>query len=385
MAEKKDYYELLGVSRQASNDDLKKAYRQLVKRYHPDVSQDPDAEERFKEISEAYAVLSDPEKRQQYDQYGHAAFTGAGGAAGFDMNFDFNDILRQFFGGGSGFGGFASSGPFQASRRATVTPTQGAHIRYRMTLDFLEAAFGTERDIVVKKEDLCPVCEGSGAEPNTEVKTCPHCQGTGVVQERQQTLFGTVMSQRVCPHCQGSGKQIEHPCHHCHGRGRTQTEQQVHVKVPAGINQGEMLTMRGAGEPGEHGGPYGDLYIQIQIKPHAIFQREGYNVYCELPVTFAQAALGATVDIPTIDGPEPYQIPAGSQAGDEIRLRSKGIPVLGRDRQRGDQIVTLQLEVPRNLSEEQQQLLRNFDDTLHAGNYQKRERFFDKLKNLFRS
>ncbi|MDI9469301.1 MAG: molecular chaperone DnaJ [Bacillota bacterium] len=376
MAEKRDYYEVLGVPRTASEDELKRAYRRLAKQYHPDMNPDnPDAEARFKEANEAYAVLSDAEKRSQYDQFGHAGVDGQGfGQAGFDFNFD--EILNQFFGGGFGAG-------FTGGRGTRSRAVRGADLRYRMTLDFLEAAFGTERNITITKEDLCDSCEGTGAEKGTAVDSCPSCHGTGQVQARQQSLFGTVLTTHPCEACRGSGKKIDHPCPSCNGRGRRQKRKQLHIRVPAGINHGEMLTVRGEGEPGLNGGGYGDLYVEMSIRPHSLFKRQGYNVYCELPITYAQAALGATIDIPTIDGPVSQTIREGSQPGDQITMRGRGIPVLNREHQRGDQIVTLVLEVPRNLSDRQKSLLEAFEGTLQQHNYQKRESFFDKLRNLF--
>ena len=367
MAEKRDYYEVLGVQKGATDDELKRAYRRVAKQYHPDVNPDnPEAEAKFKEANEAYAVLSDEEKRRQYDQFGHAGVDGQGfGQAGFDFNFD--DILNQFFGGGFG-GGFGG----QARSRAM----RGADLRYRMSLDFMEAAFGVERDITITKEDLCDSCEGTGAEPGTEVETCPTCHGTGQVQMRQQSLFGTMLTSRPCDSCHGSGKRIPHPCGACNGRGRSQRRKTLHIRVPAGINQGEMLTVRGEGEPGSQGGGYGDLYVEVSVKPHPLFQRQGYNTYCELPITYAQAALGDSLEVPTIDGPVTQTIREGTQPGDTITLRGRGIPVVNRERQRGDHIVTLVLEVPRNLDERQKSLLEAFEGTMTDGNYQKRESFF---------
>lgn len=374
MADKRDYYEVLGVGRNATEDELKKAYRKLAKKYHPDVNPDnAEAESKFKEASEAYAILSDADKRRQYDQFGHAGVDGQGfGGQGFGV--DFEDILNSMFGGGFGFGGGRSSRP-QARR--------GADLRYRMSLDFMEAAFGTHRKFKITKEDSCDHCEGSGAAPGTSAKTCSTCNGAGQVQARQQTMFGTMMTTRTCDTCHGSGKIIPTPCTVCSGRGRRRVEKELEVDVPAGIDHGQMLTMPGEGEVGERGGGYGDLYVEMNIKPHQIFTRKGFNTYCDIPVTFVQAALGEEISIPTIDGPIEYKLKEGTQPGDTITLRNKGIPILKRQNSRGDAIVNVVIEVPKNLSQQQKDLLSEFETTTTDRNYQKREGFFAKLKNLF--
>lgn len=375
MADKRDYYEVLGVSRNATEDDLKRAYRKLAKKYHPDINpNDKEAEAKFKEANEAYAVLSEPDKRQQYDQFGHAGVDGQGfGGAG--MGFDFEDILNNMFGGGFGFGGSGASGRPQARR--------GADLKYRMSLDFMEAAFGVNRKIKIQKEDSCDHCEGTGAAPGTSVQTCQTCHGSGQVQVRQQTMFGTMMTSRTCDNCRGTGKIIPNPCPVCNGRGRRRVEKELSVNVPAGIDQGQMLTMPGEGEVGEKGGGYGDLYIEMKIKPHSVFSRKGFNTYCEVPVSFSQAALGDEIEIPTIDGPVSYKLKEGTQPGDTITIRSKGIPVLKRQGQRGDAIVNVSIEIPKNLSKEQKDLLQEFENSTTERNYAKRDGFFSKIKNLF--
>lgn len=377
MADKRDYYEVLGVNKTATDDELKKAYRKLAKKYHPDVNPDnKEAEAKFKEAAEAYAVLSDQGKRQQYDQFGHAGVDGQGfgGPGGFDI--DLSDILGSFFGGGFGFGGGASS----ARRNG---PRRGADLRYRMSLEFTEAAFGTTREISFTREDHCDHCQGSGAEPGSKVDTCPTCNGRGVVNQSQQTMFGNMMTQTTCRSCNGSGKKIETQCSVCRGSGRMNKSKKLQVKVPAGINNGEMLTLRGEGEAGSQGGPSGDLYVEISIKPHSLFQRKGANTYCDVPFTFAQLAIGGDVEIPTLDGNVTYKLKEGTQPGDVISIKGKGIPLINRAGQRGDHFVTVVLEVPRHLSEEQARRLKEFEATLDMRNYQKRGNFFKKIKDLF--
>ncbi|MGI6545230.1 MAG: molecular chaperone DnaJ [Fastidiosipilaceae bacterium] len=376
MAEKRDYYEVLGVAKNCGEDELKKAYRKLAKQYHPDLHPgDHAAEEKFKEINEAYGVLSDPQKRQQYDQFGFAGASGQGFGdfSAADFGFDFSDILNQFFGGGFGGGG-------AANRNA---PRRGADMKYRMTLEFMEAAFGTERDITINREDLCDTCGGSGAKAGTQPETCSKCHGSGTIQTKRQTIFGVSMVQSACDQCGGTGKIIKEACDVCHGAGRRHVRKKLHVKVPAGINENEMLSLRGEGEAGYNGGPPGDLYIEISIKSHPVFTRRGYNTYCEVPITFAQAALGGEIEIPTIDGTVKHIIKEGTQPGDIVTLGGKGIPVIRRQGQRGDHVVTLNLEVPRYLSEEQKDKIRDFDDSCCEKNYQKRGSFFSKLKDLF--
>ncbi|MDD2578735.1 MAG: molecular chaperone DnaJ [Eubacteriales bacterium] len=378
MAEKRDYYEVLGVSKSAADDELKKAYRKQAKQYHPDLNPgDKEAEAKFKEANEAYAVLSDPEKRRVYDQYGHAGVDGQGfggfGGAGFDI--DLEDLFGSFFGGG--FGGFGGG-----SRRQRG-PKRGANLRYRMNLEFMEAAFGVEREIKIRKEDLCDSCQGTGTADGEKPETCSTCHGSGQVNQQQQTMFGTVMTSRPCPTCGGSGTIIKNPCSSCGGRGRRQTTKTLRVNIPAGINEGEMLTVRGEGEPGTLGGPYGDLYIEVHLKPHSVFQRNGNQTFCEVPVTFAQLALGAEIEIPTIDGNQTYTLKEGTQPGERFTIRGKGIPYVNRGGQRGDHVFQVILEVPRHLEEHQKTLLQEFEATCSEKNYQKRGSFFQKIKEIF--
>jgi molecular chaperone DnaJ len=371
--EKRDYYDVLGVPRTASDDDLKKAYRKLAKQHHPDLNPgNAEAEARFKEANEAYAVLSDQEKRRIYDQHGHAGVDGQGfgGFNGSGFNIDLEDLFGSFFGG---FGGSQKRGG----------PQRGANLKYRMSLDFMEAAFGIERQITVSKDDICDTCQGTGTRDGSTPDRCPTCKGSGQVNQRQQTLFGTVMTARPCPNCGGAGTFIKDPCASCGGHGRRKKNKRLLVKVPAGINEGEMLTMRGEGEPGSLGGPFGDLYIEIHIKQHAVFQRDGNNTFCEMPITFTQAALGCELEVPTIDGPYTFQLKEGTQPNETFTIRSKGIPYVNRANTRGDHVFRVVLEVPRHLGESQKELLRQFDKTCNDKNYQKRGSFFSKLKELF--
>ncbi|NLW11691.1 MAG: molecular chaperone DnaJ [Clostridiaceae bacterium] len=376
MPDKRDYYEVLGVSKSASEDELKKAYRKQAKKYHPDLNPgDKEAEAKFKEANEAYAVLSDAEKRKNYDQYGHAGVDGQGfggfGGAGFDIDLD--DLFGSFFGGGFGGG-----------RQRRNGPQRGANLKYRMNLDFMEAAFGLEREISIKKEDLCDSCHGTGTRDGSAPDQCSTCHGTGQVNQRQQTMFGAVMTSRPCPTCGGKGTIVKDACSSCSGHGRVQKTKTLSIKVPAGINEGEMLTARGEGEPGTNGGPYGDLYIEIHIRPHPVFTREGYHTYCELPITFAQAAIGAEIEVPTIDGPYNYNLKEGTQPGDIFTVKGKGIPYINRSNMRGDHRFKVILEVPSHLSDEQKDILRSFEETCTEKNYQKRTGFFSKLKDLFK-
>ncbi len=376
MPDKRDYYEVLGVQRSATDEELKKAYRKLAKAHHPDLNPDDKAAEaRFKEANEAYAVLSDPEKRRAYDQFGHAGADGQGfggfNGAGFDI--DLEDLFGSFFGG---FGG-------RSQRRSG--PRRGANLKYRMALDFMEAAFGVQREITINKEDICDTCQGTGTRDGSQPETCTTCQGSGQVSQRQQTLFGAMMTSRTCPDCGGSGTRIKNPCPACGGRGRRQKNKQLTVQIPAGINAGEMLTVRGEGEPGTRGGPPGDLYIEVRIRPHPVFKREGNNTFCDVPITFTQAALGGELEVPTIDGPHTFQLKEGTQPNDVFTIKGKGIPYVNRNHLRGDHRFQVVLEVPRNLNAEQKDMLRDFEQTCTRQNYQKRESFFSKLRDLFSS
>lgn len=374
--QKKDYYEVLGVSRDADETEIKKAYRKLAKQYHPDMNPgDKDAEAKFKEINEAYAVLSDPQKRKQYDMYGHSGVDGTGfegfsGFGGFD--FGFEDIFDTFFGGS----------PFGRTTRRKAGPRRGNDLKYSVEISFVEAAFGTTKEISVTRMQLCHVCGGSGSKPGTKPETCRHCNGTGQIRHVQVTPFGQMVNMRTCEYCHGEGTVITSPCSECHGTGRVQKTSKISIKIPAGIDNGQTISLRGEGEPGINGGPPGDLYVNIRVKPHPIFKREGYDVICEIPVTFTQAALGAELEIPTLEGTIKYTIPEGTQTGTVFRLKNKGIKHL-RSNSKGDQLVKVNVEVPTKLSEKQKELLRQFAEISGDEVFQQRKTFFEKMKELF--
>ena len=375
MADKRDYYEVLGVSKGASDDELKKAFRKEAKKFHPDLHPgDKEAEAKFKEINEAYEVLSNPEKRQRYDQFGHAGVDsnyGAGGGYGGSGFGDFGDIFSDIFGGGFGFGG--SGGRRNGPRR-------GNDVRQVVTISFEEAAFGCKKKINITKQEGCPTCKGTGAKPGTSAETCSHCHGTGQIQTQQRTILGYMTNVTTCPHCQGSGKIIKEPCRDCRGTGKVRKTRTVEIDIPAGINDGQTMQLSGQGEAGERGGPSGDLLITVRVRPHQMFERSGNDVYLTMPVTFVQAALGATLTVPTLDGVVEYDIPEGTQSGTRFRLRGKGIPFI-RGKNRGDQYVTVEVEVPKNLSQRQKEILREFDE---EKNYKKKKSFAEKMKELFK-
>ena len=376
MAEKRDYYEVLGVEKGASEDEIKRAYKKLARKYHPDMNPgDKEAEEKFKEINEANEVLSNPDKRQKYDQFGFAGVDpnyGAGqgggyGAGGFDFG-DLGDIFGSFFGGGFGGGQQRRNGP-----------RRGESIRASVSVDFTEAAFGCEKSVTVERSESCPTCKGNGCAHGTTPEVCPDCRGTGTVTQAQRTPFGVMQSQGPCQRCRGTGKIIHQPCPDCHGSGRIRKRRTIQVNIPAGIDNGQTISLRGQGHAGSNGGPSGDLLITVMVRPHEIFRREGTSVFCEAPITFTQAVLGAELEIPTIDGRVKYTIPEGTQTGTVFRLRGKGIPVLN-GRGRGDQYVTVTIETPRDLNREQKEALKKFSETLGENNYEKRRSFFGKKK-----
>ena len=366
MADKRDYYEVLGVERSASEDEIKKAYRSLAKKYHPDLHpNDPDAEAHFKEINEAYEVLSDPDKKAKYDQYGHAAFDpnagfGGGGfsGGGFGDFGDLGDILGNIFGGGFGFGGGG-----QTRRNG---PMKGESVRVRLALDFEEAAFGCTKELQVPRIEDCPDCSGSGCAPGTTADPCPDCGGTGTVRTQQRTPFGVMASTGVCRRCNGTGKYIKNPCSKCGGKGKVRRTRTIQVNVPAGIDDGQTFQLRGEGHAGMNGGPAGDLLVTVSVRAHPLFERDGSSVLLELPISFAQAALGAEVEVPTLDGKVKYTIPEGTQTGSVFRLRGKGIPYIN-GAGRGDQYVSVTVETPRNLTREQKDLLRQFAEATGGG------------------
>ena len=375
MAEqKRDYYEVLGVSRGASEAEIKKAYRKLAKENHPDLHPgDKEAEARFKEVNEAYEVLSDADKKARYDQYGHAGVDpnfGAGG--GFDGSFDFGDlgdIFGSFFGGG--FGGGRRTNP--------NAPQRGESIRLSLAISFEEAAFGCEKSVTVERMETCETCHGNGCAPGSTPEVCPECHGTGTVQVRRQTPLGVFATSSPCTRCGGKGKIIHQPCKDCHGTGAVRKRKTIQASIPAGIDNGQTISIRGQGNAGKNGGPAGDLLITITVRPHELFRREGTSVLCEAPITFAQAVLGAELEIPTIDGKVKYELPEGTQSGTTFRLKGKGIPALN-GRGRGDQYVTVYIETPRNLNKEQKEALKKFAESMGDSNYEARPKFFKKFK-----
>ena len=364
MAEnKRDYYEVLGVDRGADEATIKKAYRQLAKKYHPDMNPgDKEAEKKFKEASEAYAVLSDAEKRRQYDQFGHAAFEQGGGGAGGFGGFDFNggdmgdifgDIFGDLFGGGR-------------SRRTNNGPMKGANVRTAVRITFEEAVFGCEKQLDLNLKDECTTCHGTGAKPGTSPETCPKCGGKGQIVYTQQSLFGTVRNVQTCPDCNGSGKVVKEKCTDCHGSGYITNRKKIAVTIPAGIDNGQSIRIREKGEPGVNGGPRGDLLVEVQVERHPIFQRQDMNIYSTAPITFAQAALGGQIHITTVDGDMTYDIKPGTQTDTKIRLKGKGVPSLRSKNIRGDHYVTLVVQVPTKLNEEAKEYLRKYDEAVNG-------------------
>ena len=378
MAEqKRDYYEVLGVSRGASENEIKKAYKKMARKYHPDLNPgDKTAEEKFKEVNEAYEVLSDADKKARYDQYGHAGVDpnfGAGGfGGGFDGSFDFGDlgdIFGSFFGGG--FGGGRRTNP--------NAPQRGESIRMSIAISFEEAAFGCEKAVTVERYETCDTCHGNGCAPGTSPAVCPDCHGTGTVQVRRQTPMGVFATSSPCPKCGGKGRIIHQPCKDCRGSGMVRKKKTIQASIPAGIDNGQTISIRGQGNAGKNGGPAGDLLITITVRPHELFRREGTSVLCEAPITFTQAVLGAELEIPTIDGKVKYTLPEGTQSGTTFRLKGKGIPSIN-GRGRGDQYVTVYIETPKNLNKEQKEALKKFAETMGESNYEEQKKFFKKFK-----
>ena len=388
MAEKRDFYEVLGVSKDASADDIKKAYRKLARKYHPDLNKDnPEAAEKFKECSEAYSVLSDDQKRAQYDQFGMAAFEngGAGGAGGFGGFEGFGgfgaggfgngmeDIFDMFFGGAGG----------RRGSQADKGPQRGSDLRFDLNLTFEEAAFGVEKEISLYRDETCDHCHGNCAEPGSKVETCPDCHGTGQIRVVQNTMLGQMQTVRPCPKCHGEGKIISAPCHECRGTGTVKKQKNLKVKVPAGVADGSRLRVANEGAAGPKGGPNGDLYVYLFVKPHKFFERDGNDVYCEVPINIVQASLGAEVEVPTLDGKVVMKVPEGTQPGRVMRLRGKGIPRL-RGTGRGDQLVRIKVVVPTKLTERQKAVLRNFADVAKDNINPEEKSFLNKIKDLFK-
>lgn len=395
MAEsKRDYYEVLGVSKDADDAAIKKAYRALAKKYHPDMNPgDAEAEKKFKEASEAYAVLSDAEKRRQYDQFGHAAFEGGAGGAGGFGGFDFNgadfgdifgDIFGDLFGGGGRRGGRANNGPMK-----------GANIRKSIRITFEEAVFGCKKELEVILKDPCTTCGGTGAKPGTSPETCPKCGGKGQVVYTSQSFFGTVQNVQTCPNCGGSGKVIKEKCTSCSGTGYTSSKKKIEVTISAGIDNGQSVRIREKGEPGTNGGPRGDLLVEVNVSRHPIFQRQDMHIFSTVPISFAQAALGGDVKIQTVDGAVIYNVKPGTKTDTKVRLKGKGVPSLRNSAVRGDHYVTLVIQTPEKLSAEAKEALRRFDElsgnSLHQNDSNpeksekktKRKGFMDKVKEAF--
>lgn len=390
--DKKDYYEVLGLKKGATDAEIKKAYRQMAKKYHPDLNPDnPEAEAKFKEVNEANDVLSDPEKKARYDQFGFAgvdpsygAGAGTGGSGGFGGfggftggfssagGVDLGDIFDNIFGGGFSGG----------SRTSPNSPRRGSDIVVSLSISFMEACKGLVHDIEINRIEECEECGGSGAKKGTQAKTCPDCHGTGKVNVRQQTMFGMMQSTRACSKCMGKGKIIDSPCPKCNGSGVYQKKVTISVNIPAGISDGQTIRLSGKGNAGTNGGPRGDLKVRISVRPDRVFERDGDNIIVEVPLTYTQAALGAEIDIPTIDGTMKYTIPAGTQPGKVFTIRDKGVQHCQRNG-RGDELIQVSIEVPTNLNRKQKDALQAFESTLEDKNYTQRTNFFAKLKDLF--
>ncbi len=375
MADKRDYYEVLGVSKGATEADIKKAFRTQAKKYHPDMNPgNKEAEAKFKEVNEAYEVLSNPEKKSRYDQFGHAgvdpnygAGQGGAGFGGFGAE-GFGDIFDSFF------GGFSSS----ASSNA---PRQGSDIEITANITFEEAAFGTTKEISFKRVEACPDCGGTGAKKGTSPEVCQHCRGTGQIKRMQRTILGNMMTSSPCPHCAGKGKIVKTPCPTCSGQGKVQKNKKIKLDIPEGVDNGQYLQKRGFGNIGANGGPYGDLIIGIRIAPHPIFKRRDANVYCDVPITFVEACLGSEIEVPTIHGNVKYKIPDGTQTGTTFTLKGKGIKkIFGK----GDHLFTVVIDVPKNLSSKQKSLLKEFQNSDSGNNHINKNNFFEKVKNIFK-
>lgn len=373
---KRDYYEVLGVSRNASQDEIKQAFRRLARKYHPDVSQEPDAEERFKEINEAYGVLSDPEKRARYDRFGHSGLGDSAG--GFrDYTVDFSDLFEELF-GAFGFGGMGGGA------RRTRMPRRGRDLQMAVSLTFEEAVFGTQKEITFEREETCSRCNGDGAEPGHPPATCQTCGGRGAVRQVRNTIFGQMVQETTCPSCNGTGRVVTHRCSTCGGSGLERRKVTKKVSIPAGVSDGMQIRLPGEGEPGLYGGPNGHLYLVVQVQPHEYFRRREDDILLELNINVAQAALGADVEVPTLDGPESLRIPPGTQPGKVLTLRGKGVPNV-RSGRRGDQHVIINVEIPRHLTPEQRKLFESLAATLgETPTPQKQTKtFWDRLNEFF--
>ncbi len=378
---KRDYYEVLGIQKGASEDDIKKAYKKKAREYHPDLHpDDPTCEDKMKEVNEAYEVLSDAEKRSRYDQFGHAGVdpsysNGGGGFSGMSGFGDIGDILESMFGGFSGFSG-------GSSRSNANAPRRGSDIQESVLINFMDACNGKKQDIKLYRMATCESCHGSGAAAGSSPEVCPDCQGRGSIRVAQRTPFGNISSTRPCTRCGGKGKVIKNPCTSCRGVGRLKVQETVSVDIPAGIDNGQTLRLSGKGDCGFNGGPAGDLLLNISVKKHPIFNRDGYDINCDIPITYTEAVLGAEITVPTIDGDVGFTISEGTQNGSVFRLKGKGVKKIHRS-DRGDQYVKIYVEIPKNLSKKQKDLLKDFENSLTEKNYAKRQSFFDKIKAKF--
>ena len=390
MAEKRDYYEVLGIGKNATDAEIKSAYRKLAKKYHPDLNPgNKEAEEKFKEVNEANDVLSDPQKRQRYDQFGFAgvdpnyAAANGGGAGGFGGGFggvDLGDIFGDIFGGGFG-GGFSGFGGGSSTRTANA-PRKGHDIQASVILTFEEAAHGCSKKITINRQDTCPDCGGTGAAKGTSPETCPDCGGRGYVVTQQRTPFGVMQSQQPCSHCGGRGTIIRNPCKTCRGTGKTAARKSLEINIPAGIDDDQNIALRGQGDAGSNGGPAGDVIVHVTVKADPMFERDGYDVTIHVPITFSQAVLGDDVEVPTVDGRIVQHIPVGTQSGTKFRLRGQGIQYLN-GRGRGDQYVIVDVEIPKKVTRAQREALKAFEDSMKEDNYEKRKGFFKNLRDRF--
>ena len=390
MAEKRDYYEVLGIGKNATDAEIKSAYRKLAKKYHPDLNPgNKEAEEKFKEVNEANDVLSDPQKRQRYDQFGFAgvdpnyAAANGGGAGGFGGGFggvDLGDIFGDIFGGGFG-GGFSGFGGGSSTRTANA-PRKGHDIQASVILTFEEAAHGCSKKITINRQDTCPDCGGTGAAKGTSPETCPDCGGRGYVVTQQRTPFGVMQSQQPCNHCGGRGTIIRNPCKTCRGTGKTAARKSLEINIPAGIDDDQNIALRGQGDAGSNGGPAGDVIVHVTVKADPMFERDGYDVTIHVPITFSQAVLGDDVEVPTVDGRIVQHIPEGTQSGTKFRLRGQGIQYLN-GRGRGDQYVIVDVEIPKKVTRAQREALKAFEDSMKEDNYEKRKGFFKNLRDRF--
>jgi len=376
MADKRDYYEVLGLDKNADEASIKKAYRSLAKKYHPDMNPgDKEAEAKFKEVNEAYDVLSDADKKAKYDQFGHAAFDPSAGAGGYGGGFggfsdfgDIGDIFGSFFGGG--FGG---------SSRRQNGPMRGEDVGATVTISFEEAVFGVKKDVSYQRIQKCPDCGGNGAAKGSAPETCKACGGAGQKRVTQRLGGMAFQSTVTCDACRGSGKIIKNPCNNCRGTGYVKVNKKLSVSIPAGIDDGERIALRGQGCDGRNGGSAGDLILSVRVKPHAIFERDGYQLYCEVPITVAEATLGAEIDVPTLEGNQKFTVPEGTQPGTRFTLRQKGVPYVNNSGRRGDLIFTVNIEIPKGLNDKQKEHMRAFADSCGENNYAKKSGFFKRI------